>query len=148
MPNQGHAVACGRSPPVAHSSVPMSQVLIVDDSSVLRAIEWRVLRESGLAFDGVVEAGDGRGALARLSEHADVELVLLDLDLSGAVEFVHAVRNDATRQDLPIVLVSSGRSSAARALSAGADACLARPFSAADAGAALEPLLSTRARGV
>ncbi len=125
----------------------MSQVLIVDDSAPLRAIAKRVLREADLSFDGVLEAGDGRGALVCMSEHSDVELVLLDLDLSGAIEFIRDVRRDSTRQDLPLVLVSSGRSLPARALSAGANACLARPFTAAEARALLEPLLSARARG-
>jgi CheY-like chemotaxis protein len=125
----------------------MSQVLIVDDSAPLRAIAKRVLREADLSFDGVLEADDGSAALACLSEHADVELVLFDLDLPDAIEFIRDVRRDPTRQDLPIVLVSSGRSLPARALSAGANACLARPFTAAGARAALEPLLSIRARG-
>jgi two-component system chemotaxis response regulator CheY len=125
----------------------MTQVLLVDDSASLRAIEWRVLRQSGLPFDAALEAGDGPTALALLSQHSDVELVLVDLDLAGLIEFIRAVRRDPTWARLPLVVVSSGRSLPAPALTAGAQASLSRPFTGADACAVLEPLLSTRARG-
>lgn len=125
----------------------MSQILLVDDSAPLRAIEWRVLRQSGLPFDRAIEAADCRTALELLSQHADVELVLVDLDLAGVLEFVRAIRRAPAWAQLPLVLVSSGRSLAAPALSAGAQACLSRPFTGADARATLEPLLSIRARG-
>lgn len=131
------------------SHAPLSQVLIVDDSPALRAIQWRVLCQSDLPFDGLLEADDGLVGLRRLLENSDVGAVLVDLDLAGAgvLEFVSAVRDQPRWGRLPVVLVSSGRSSAAAALAAGADACLCRPFTAEAARAALEPLLTQNSPG-
>jgi two-component system, chemotaxis family, chemotaxis protein CheY len=54
-------------------------VLIVDDSSVMRKIVERSLRQAGLEIEQVFEAGNGLEALAVVKEQK-VNLVLCDIN--------------------------------------------------------------------
>jgi CheY-like chemotaxis protein len=121
--------------------------LIVDESPSLRAIEWGVVRETGLPLDGCIEAQDAASALTRLKEHADIDLVLVDAELPGAVELVRSVRTDPARARLPIALVSSRRPLPAHLASVRVNAFLSRPFTKDEAHGALAPLFPVRKRG-
>jgi two-component system chemotaxis response regulator CheY len=83
-------------------------VLIVDDSAVMRAMILRTLRVSGLPLGQVTEAGDGAEALERLRE-APTDLVLLDINMPVMTgeEVLERVRADATLADLKIIVVST-----------------------------------------
>jgi len=50
-------------------------VLIVDDSNTMRKIVSRALRQAGLDFDEILEAGDGQEALSVLADNT-VDVVL------------------------------------------------------------------------
>jgi len=54
------------------------RALIVDDSSVMRKIVERSLRQAGLGISQVFEAGNGAEALATLEANR-VDLVLCDI---------------------------------------------------------------------
>ena len=64
-------------------------VLIVDDSSVMRKIVERSLRQAGIEIRQVFEAGNGLEALAVLNERK-VNLVLCDINMPAmdGLEFV------------------------------------------------------------
>lgn len=127
----------------------MSQVLIVDDSPALRALQWRVLCRTDLPFDGLLEAGSSSDGVRRLQGSVDVGLVLLDLDLpdDGARDFVRAARGDPRWRGLPIVLVSSGRSQPDALLRLGASACWIRPFTPVEAALGLDTLVTEHSGG-
>ena len=59
-------------------------VLIVDDSNTMRKIVARALRQAGIDFDEILEAGDGLEALAVLADNK-VDVVLSDMapNMSG-----------------------------------------------------------------
>src|SRR4051794_26917249 len=80
----------------------------------------------------LVYASDGRQALDRLDEHADIDLVLLDVNMPNmnGLEFLAQVRADAARADLPVIIISTeGREeSTARGMEAGASAYVKKPF--------------------
>lgn len=82
------------------------KILVVDDHPLIREAMQHVLAD--LDTDVVfVEAGDTDAALAALVTHSDVDLVLLDLGLPGAVGMSGL---DAMRQahpDLPVVVLSA-----------------------------------------
>ncbi len=67
------------------------RALIVDDSSVMRKIVERSLRQAGLELEEVVEAGNGAEALAALGKGA-VDLILCDINMPvmDGLEFVRA----------------------------------------------------------
>ena len=55
------------------------RALIVDDSSVMRKIVERSLRQAGIELEKVVEAGNGSEALAAL-RNGPVDLILCDIN--------------------------------------------------------------------
>jgi two-component system chemotaxis response regulator CheY len=105
------------------------RALVVDDSRAMRLILARVLRERGCE---VVEAGDGREALLALAagETPDVALVDWNMPVMNGLELVDAVRRDPAYQGMRIVMVTteSESSQVIRALEAGADEYLFKPF--------------------
>jgi two-component system, chemotaxis family, chemotaxis protein CheY len=112
------------------------QAIVVDDSRAMRMLMARLLKDIGFAVD---EAGDGSEALDRLRERLSVEPVQLALidwnmpEMSG-IELVEAVRADPAFASLRIVMVTTETelSQVTRALEAGADEYLMKPFTRDD----------------
>jgi two-component system chemotaxis response regulator CheY len=124
------------------------QAIVVDDSRAMRMLMGRVLKDIGFAVD---EAGDGSEALIRLRErvtprHPDgpVQLALVDWNMPemSGIELVEAVRSDPAFSSLRIVMVTTETelSPVARALEAGADEYLMKPFTRDDVVGKLELL--------
>ena len=88
-------------------------ILVVDDSAVMRAMIVRTLRLSGLPLGEVHEAADGEAALERL-RRSWVDLVLLDINMPvmGGEEVVDHLRADPETADLKVIVVSTERSDA------------------------------------
>ena len=91
-------------------------VLIVDDSAVMRAMVARVLRLSGLPLGEVYEAGDGAQGLAAVRAHW-VDLVLLDVNMPvmDGEEMLRRLRAEPETAALPVIVVSTEGSEARRA---------------------------------
>lgn len=121
----------------------MNKLLIVDDSSTMRKIMKRVLRQSELEVEGILEACNGLEALEQLTNHPDIVLVLSDLNMPqmGGVDLVKKVRERADTRALPVVMVTSEGSEelAQDALESGANAYVTRPFTPNSIRLALEP---------
>lgn len=105
--------------------------LIVDDSSVMRKIVERSLRQAGVEFASVLEAGNGQEALALLQTNA-VDLILSDINMPvmNGLQFVEALQNLPTARDIPVVLITTeaSESSVMKALSFGARGYIRKPF--------------------
>jgi two-component system chemotaxis response regulator CheY len=107
----------------------MSQILVVDDSKVMRDMIVACLR--GLPGATFTQAGSGLEAIERLSlAHFDAAVLDLNMpDISGleVLEFVRA--QDRLRQ-LPIIVVTTrgDDGSRTRALAAGASRFMTKPF--------------------
>jgi len=69
------------------------KVLIIDDSSTMRKIVTRSLRQAGLDFDTILEAGDGQEALQLLGKES-VDIILSDINMPNmdGIEFLARVR--------------------------------------------------------
>jgi two-component system chemotaxis response regulator CheY len=86
-------------------------ILVVDDSAVMRAMIIRTLRLSGVPLGEVIEAGNGVEAIERVADHW-VDLMLLDINMpvmDGAA-VIERLRADPLTESLPIVVVSTERS--------------------------------------
>lgn len=108
---------------------PVSEVLVVDDSKVMRDMIVACLRpESSLAF---THASSGLEAIEKLSLKR-FSLLLLDLNMPdiGGIEVVEFVRSQDTLRDLPIVVITTRGDDASRstALSVGASRYMTKPF--------------------
>jgi len=107
------------------------RALIVDDSSVMRKIVERSLRQAGIELGKVVEAGDGSEALAAL-RNEPVDLILCDINMPvmDGLEFVRALGTVENAKGVPVVMITTegSESNVAQALSAGARGYIRKPF--------------------
>ena len=107
----------------------MADILVVDDSKVMRDMIIACLRaEPGLGF---AHAASGLEAIEKLSlRHFD--LVVLDLNMPdiGGIEVVEFIRGQDQLRELPVVIVTTrgDEESEHRALGAGANRFMAKPF--------------------
>lgn len=88
-------------------------VLVVDDSAVMRQMVVRTLRMSGIPLGTVLEAGNGEEGLYVLQEQW-VDLLLLDINMPvmNGEEMLRRLRADPDTQKLPVIVVSTEGSEA------------------------------------
>ena len=108
------------------------RVLIVDDSSVMRKILDRSLRQAGLEIKEVFEASNGVEALARMQQ-TRVDLILSDINMPAmdGLELVRQLQAVENAKGVPIVMITTeaGESQVLQALSSGARGYIRKPFS-------------------
>lgn len=121
------------------------RVLIVDDSSVMRKIVDRSLRQAGLEIKEVIEASNGAEALARVQE-TRVDLILSDINMPtmDGLELVRQLQALDNAKGVPIVMITTeaGESHVVQALSSGARGYIRKPFSPDQIKERLIPLLA------
>jgi two-component system, chemotaxis family, chemotaxis protein CheY len=107
------------------------KALIVDDSSVMRKIVERSLRQAGLSIAQVFEAGNGAEALGALKDNK-VDLILCDINMPvmDGLEFVKALPGVENAKGVPVVMITTegSESHVVQALSAGARGYIRKPF--------------------
>ncbi|MFY2560949.1 response regulator [Corallococcus terminator] len=123
----------------------MSEVLVVDDSKVMRDMVVACLRPyPGLNF---THASSGLEAIERLSL-SPYDLLVLDLNMPdiGGIEVVEFVRGQDHLRALPIIIVTTRGDDASRtrALTAGANRFMTKPFKPADILAEAQGLLEEK----
>jgi two-component system chemotaxis response regulator CheY len=106
-------------------------VLIVDDSSVMRKIVERALRQAGLDLAKVLEAGSGREGLDVLSR-SRVDLIVSDINMPNmdGLEFLRQIQSQSLAKGAPVVMITteSGEEHVREALAAGAQGYIRKPF--------------------
>jgi two-component system chemotaxis response regulator CheY len=128
----------------------MSEVraLIVDDSSVMRKIVERCLRQAGLESLVVVEAGNGVEAL-ELLRTAKVDLILTDINMPSmdGLELVRQIRAQDLAKDVPVIMITteSSEEQVKQAIQAGARGYIRKPFTAGQVKERVLPLLQVAA---
>jgi len=120
------------------------RILIVDDSSVMRKIAERSLRQAGLEIGDVVEAGNGVEALAAVRE-APFDLILSDINMPAmdGIEFLRQLGTLEGAKATPVVMVAteSSESRVVEALIIGAKGYIRRPFTLSQIKERVTPLL-------
>jgi two-component system chemotaxis response regulator CheY len=108
----------------------MSTVLIVDDSSTMRKIISRSLRQAGLVVDEVLEAADGIEGLNVVAAGKKIDLILSDINMPNmdGLEFIRSLR--AKGCSVPVVMVTTegGEAVIEEALNSGASDSIKKPF--------------------
>lgn len=118
--------------------------LIVDDSAVTRSMIRRAIQLSGLEFENVLQAGNGREALS-VMETQRVDMVLADLhmpEMSGP-ELIAAMQQHPALKKTPLLIVTA-EPSADRIVELcriGAKGYLRKPFTPEQIRAAVAPIV-------
>lgn len=86
-------------------------ILIVDDSAIVRAVIKRTLTIAGIEMGEVYEAGNGKEALQQL-EGNWIDLVFADINMPemNGIELVEQMKTDPTTASIPVVIVSTEKS--------------------------------------
>jgi two-component system, chemotaxis family, chemotaxis protein CheY len=107
------------------------RALIIDDSSVMRKIVERSLRQAGIDLAPVLEAGNGAEALVVLQEK-QVDLILCDVNMPvmDGLEFIKQLHGVPNAKDVPVVMITTegSESHVVQALSSGARGYIRKPF--------------------
>lgn len=119
-------------------------VLLVDDSSTMRKIIGRSLRQAGIDFDNIFEASDGVEALEVL-EKETVDIVLSDINMPN-MDGITFLKEKASRdgiKDIPVLMISTetGDDIIGEAKSYGAIGAIKKPFTPDKVNEVLGPLL-------
>ncbi len=83
-------------------------ILIVDDSGVMRAMVKKTLQMTGLPIGEMHEAGNGREGLDALRQHW-VDLVVLDINMPvmNGEEMIDHMQEQPEMQDTPVLVIST-----------------------------------------
>lgn len=83
-------------------------VLVVDDSAVMRQMVVRTLRMSGLPLGLVLEASNGEEGLSVLqSEWVDLLLLDINMPVMTGEEMLRIIRANPENERLPVIVVST-----------------------------------------
>jgi two-component system, chemotaxis family, chemotaxis protein CheY len=120
------------------------RVLIVDDSSVMRKIVERSLRQAGIEIGEVAEAGNGAEALVEVQK-APFDLILSDINMPAmdGLEFLRNLANIESAKSVPVVMITTEGSEArvVEALSVGAKGYIRKPFTPEQVKERISPLV-------
>jgi two-component system chemotaxis response regulator CheY len=111
----------------------MSEIraLIVDDSTVMRKIVERSLRQAGLDLKEVYEAASGIEGIEVLRSHS-VDLILSDINMPSmdGLEFLKQIRAQNLADGVPVVMITteSSEEHVKQAIEAGAQGYIRKPF--------------------
>jgi two-component system chemotaxis response regulator CheY len=107
--------------------VQPKKILVIDDSKLIHKMFNVMLRQYE-----VVHAHDGQEGLSCLGEGAEIDLILLDINMPNmnGLEFLDKVKADAALSEIPVVIVSTEgkEEDTERAMTAGASAYIKKPF--------------------
>lgn len=125
------------------------RALIVDDSSVMRKVVERALRSSGLELTEVVQASNGEEALQILRADAGkalpIRLILSDINMPvmDGLQFLETRRDENLAPGVPVVMITTEGSEpfVMRAIAAGAQGYICKPFTADQVKTRVVPLL-------
>jgi len=125
------------------------RALIIDDSAVMRKVIERALRQSGLDLTEVMQAANGEEALEILrgdaSSPTKIGLIISDINMPvmDGLQFLEARRDQQLAVGVPVVMITTEGSEpfVLRAIAAGAQGYICKPFTAEQVKARVMPLL-------
>lgn len=130
----------------------LRKMLVVDDSALLHKMYELVLRRYATHGTSVIHAYDGAEALDLLGIHADIDLILLDVNMPNmdGIEFLRRRRPDPVLARIPVIMVSTeGKEhDAERAIAEGAAGYITKPFDSARLHAKIESILKSTGAGL
>jgi two-component system chemotaxis response regulator CheY len=124
------------------------RALIIDDSAVMRKVIERALRQAGLELSEVLQASNGEEALQTLRDNQGSDalaLILSDINMPvmDGLQFLEARKQENLAQGVPVVMITTegNETFVLRAIAAGAQGYICKPFTAEQVKARVLPLL-------
>ncbi|MBB5345359.1 response regulator [Tunturibacter empetritectus] len=124
------------------------RALIIDDSAVMRKVIERALRQAGLELSEVLQASNGEEALQTLRDNqgsGGLALILSDINMPvmDGLQFLEARKQENLALGVPVVMITTegNESFVLRAIAAGAQGYICKPFTAEQVKARVLPLL-------
>ncbi|MCK4296583.1 MAG: response regulator [Candidatus Marinimicrobia bacterium] len=106
-------------------------ILVVDDSAVVRAVFSKTFKLVGIPVGELYQAANGKEALEILNENR-VDLVFSDINMPvmGGVEMIEKMSDDGLLKTIPVVVVSTEGSTTRieQLKSKGISAYIRKPF--------------------
>ncbi|MBP3191928.1 response regulator [Natronogracilivirga saccharolytica] len=83
-------------------------ILVVDDSAVMRKMIIKTLNMSGIPLGNIMEASDGKEGLQKLEENW-IDLLMIDINMPvmDGMEMLNHVRSNPRTKDTPVLIVST-----------------------------------------
>ena len=109
------------------------KVLIVDDAGVMRKVITRELMDMGIQQLEILEACDGKQGYS-MAVTTELDLILMDWNMPEmlGIDAVSEIRAAGIKTPIIMVTTEAERSNIIRALQAGANNYLTKPFSKQD----------------
>lgn len=83
-------------------------VLVVDDSTTVRAVIAKTLQISGVPVGELHQAANGKEALAILKDHwVDIIFSDINMPVMGGVEMIQQLQQDDMLKTIPVIVVST-----------------------------------------
>ncbi|MCF8130993.1 MAG: response regulator [Deltaproteobacteria bacterium] len=83
-------------------------VLIVDDSKIMRTMILKTLQMTGIPMGEIFQAGNGREGLEALERNwIDLAIVDINMPVMNGEEMIDHMRGNPEMQDMPVVVVST-----------------------------------------
>jgi two-component system chemotaxis response regulator CheY len=125
------------------------RALIVDDSAVMRKVIERALGQAGLELTEVLQASNGEEALQMLRDNhgasTPLALILSDINMPvmDGLQFLEMRRQENLAPGVPVVMITTegNETFVLRAIAAGAQGYICKPFTAEQVKVRVLPLL-------
>lgn len=122
-------------------------ILIVDDSALMRQVIAKTLNVAGVEIGKLLEAANGREALELLRQDW-IDLVFSDINMPemNGLELLRLINEDEMLKTVPVVVISTDRSDtrAAELKAAGVKEIVRKPFTPETLKAVVDRLLAPK----
>lgn len=83
-------------------------ILLVDDSNVVKAVLKKILNGSDLSINQIMEAANGVEALKVLNSNS-IDLVITDINMPSmdGIELIERMRLDMMLNNVPVIVIST-----------------------------------------
>ena len=106
-------------------------LLIVDDSSSMRAVIKKIVTISGFQMDKCLEANNGREAMELLSTNW-IDVIISDINMPevNGLDLLYQLKNNDTLKEIPVIMITTEGSSERmqEAFERGAKGFIKKPF--------------------
>jgi two-component system chemotaxis response regulator CheY len=106
-------------------------ILIVDDSVIVRSVIKKTLSIAEIPTDNIYEAGDGQQGLDAVSAY-EIDLVFADINMPvmSGIEMVDRMAKDGSLKRIPVVVISTegSKTRIEQLKDAGISAFIRKPF--------------------